>query len=65
MSSIPTLDVKPTIRQRTHPLPDLTSISKSLQYTYLPSPDKIDTNLLILFHGLGEFFPPSFFLSPR
>ena len=37
---------------KTHPAPDLSSVGFNGEYS--SSPDGIDTNLLILFHGLGQ-----------
>lgn len=39
------------------PHPRLENLIPNITYDYLSSPDGIDTNLLILFHGLGKVIP--------
>lgn len=53
----PTLYLTPT--QSASPIRS-PPVFPSLKFVYSPSPDKTDSNLLILFHGLGVV--PSLFL---
>ena len=46
---------------RVHPAPQLSAISPDLRGAYHPSPSGVDSNLLIMFHGLGE--PPVLMLA--
>ena len=48
------LNLKPVQGPTSHPKPNLSSIHPNLVASYSPSPDKVDTNLLIFFHGLGK-----------
>lgn len=52
----PTLDLHPVLPPTVHPAPTLSH--PSLIYTYTPSPSSITSNLLILFHGLGDTHLP-------
>ncbi len=47
---------------KVHPPPQLASISPGLRGAYLPAPAGIDSNLLIMFHGLGKHAQASFSL---
>jgi hypothetical protein len=47
------MDLHPAPRAAKHAAPQLKSVDFALQYSYRPSPSGIDSNLLILFHGLG------------
>jgi hypothetical protein len=59
----PHLDLQSPTLRRTHPAPLLKSISPSLHFSYAPSPTGLDSNLLILFHGLGDTCTPFFTLG--
>ncbi|GAA6038339.1 hypothetical protein JCM8097_003953 [Rhodosporidiobolus ruineniae] len=48
---------------KTHPRPNLSLISSFLRFDYQPSCDGTDSNLLILFHGLGDTSKPFFQLG--
>lgn len=39
---------------KNHPTPDLKRVDHSLAFSYFPSRDGTDSNLLILLHGLGR-----------
>ncbi|GAA5916619.1 alpha/beta hydrolase [Sporobolomyces salmoneus] len=42
----------------TRPPPKLKQVDSRLEFGYSPSPDGVDSNLLIFFHGLGDTFKP-------
>ncbi|GAA5950173.1 hypothetical protein JCM3765_004226 [Sporobolomyces pararoseus] len=44
----------PTVRTP----PKLKEVDRKLEFSYSPSPDGVDSNLLIFFHGLGDTFKP-------
>ncbi|GAA5985085.1 hypothetical protein JCM10908_002518 [Rhodotorula pacifica] len=52
------LDLKPVQANVTHPRPDLSRVDRSLQAVYSPPKDGIESNLLLLFHGLGDAAKP-------
>jgi len=53
-------DLKPVSTGPTRkPIPKLNEV----EFSYSPSPDGIDSNLLIFFHGLGQY--PSVWLGKR
>ncbi|GAA5972566.1 hypothetical protein JCM11641_001902 [Rhodosporidiobolus odoratus] len=43
---------------KNHPTPDLKRVDRSLVFDHFPSRDGIDSNLLILLHGLGDTLQP-------
>ncbi|GAA5921216.1 hypothetical protein JCM1841_001634 [Sporobolomyces salmonicolor] len=57
MSAQPGLTLRP-VHSTTHAKPDFESVDRSLQCSYSPSSDGVDSNLLILFHGLGDTSRP-------
>jgi hypothetical protein len=48
------LSVRPVQGDVSHPKPDLSTVDRALRSVYAPPKDGIETNLLVLFHGLGE-----------
>ncbi|GAA6062228.1 hypothetical protein JCM10212_000807 [Sporobolomyces blumeae] len=52
-----TLDLRP-VQHRSHPRPDLSQVDRRLRCSYAPSRDGVDSNLLILLHGLGDTLEP-------
>ncbi|ORY84672.1 hypothetical protein BCR35DRAFT_290214 [Leucosporidium creatinivorum] len=52
------LNLQPAPKAAKHAAPQLKSIDSALQYSYRPSPSGVDSNLLILFHGLGDTYKP-------
>ncbi|GAA5860964.1 hypothetical protein JCM1840_002020 [Sporobolomyces johnsonii] len=57
MAAQPELSLRP-VQHTVHPAPNLKSIDRSLECSYSPSSDRVDSNLLILFHGLGDTYHP-------
>ncbi|GAA5973667.1 hypothetical protein JCM21900_005108 [Sporobolomyces salmonicolor] len=57
MSGQPELTLRP-VHPTTHAQPDFESVDRSLRCSYSPSSDGVDSNLLILFHGLGDTSRP-------
>ncbi|GAA5958538.1 hypothetical protein JCM8115_002498 [Rhodotorula mucilaginosa] len=52
------LSVKPVQGNVSHPKPDLSTVDRALRSVYAPPKDGIETNLLVLFHGLGDTAKP-------
>lgn len=48
------LSLKPVQGNVSHPKPDLSHVDRALRSVYAPPKDGIETNLLVVFHGLGE-----------
>ncbi|GAA5892340.1 hypothetical protein JCM6882_003642 [Rhodosporidiobolus microsporus] len=63
-STAPEITLKHAATLKNHPPPKLASISPSLaHFKYAPSRDGTDSNLLVLFHGLGDTAQPFFQLG--
>ncbi|GAA5837236.1 hypothetical protein JCM11251_004942 [Rhodosporidiobolus azoricus] len=63
-NSAPEINLKPVNTLKTHPPPKLATLSPSLaRFQYSPSRDGTDSNLFILFHGLGDTCQPFFQLG--
>ncbi|BGP19207.1 hypothetical protein JCM10213_002097 [Rhodosporidiobolus nylandii] len=54
----PEITLKPVRTLKNHPKPDFRAVSPVLRHSYSPSRDGTDSNLLILFHGLGDTLAP-------
>lgn len=52
------LSLKPVQGNVSHPKPDLSRVDRALRSVYAPPKDAVETNLLVLFHGLGEYSFP-------
>ncbi|GAA5862401.1 hypothetical protein JCM3774_002504 [Rhodotorula dairenensis] len=52
------LALKPVEAAVTHPRPDLTRVDRALRAVYAPPRDGVESNLLVLFHGLGDTANP-------
>ncbi|KAF9427138.1 hypothetical protein BGZ94_005410 [Podila epigama] len=54
------LNVKPVKSEREHIKPEPSRTCTDLKFKYQPSDDKMDENLVLFFHGLGDKIEPSF-----
>ncbi|GAA5853730.1 hypothetical protein JCM8547_007426 [Rhodosporidiobolus lusitaniae] len=62
-SSTPEITLQPLRVTRNHLKPSFAHINPSLRFGYSPSRDGVDSNLLILLHGLGDTHQPFFQLG--